>query len=373
MRTPRRADVAELAGVSATTVSYVINERMDVAIPEVTRSRVLSAARELGYSTNRIARALRTGHSNVIALWLPGFCEPHYVDIMYRVQQEARKHGFEIVPSEFGGHTTWSSGLPGPSGWPTDGVLVYDGGAWLQSSAKENQLSRLPIVNMGGELTEGIDCVGVDLRTPSREALRHLYSIGCRHIAYAHADEDRSGDVRWQEYANFADEAGMQTEYVVIAGYSTGYPREIARLSVRDHIEQNGSPDALFCGNDDIAIGAYRGILDLGLRVPDDVALIGCDGIKDVEYLDTPISSIVIPVVEMVSLGWRLLHRRMNNPTLSLQQKMLQAHLVVRESSGGSTWNHDACAKLSDQYCEEGVWAVRDAFSRDRLRMGRHF
>jgi len=82
-----------------------------------------------------------------------------------------------------------------------------------------------------------------------------------------------------------------------------------------------------------MAIGAYRAMCERGIRVPDDVAIVGCDGILDTEYLERPLSTVVQPVQEMCRLGWEFLFRRMDNPSVAPQQALLKAHLVVRDSS----------------------------------------
>jgi LacI family transcriptional regulator len=94
-----------------------------------------------------------------------------------------------------------------------------------------------------------------------------------------------------------------------------------------------GGVDALFCNNDDLALGAYRGLREAGLRVPDDVMLVGCDGIEDMQFLEQPLTTIAIPVEEMCALAWRFLRRRIENPDTPLQHALLQPTLVVRESS----------------------------------------
>jgi DNA-binding LacI/PurR family transcriptional regulator len=124
-------------------------------------------------------------------------------------------------------------------------------------------------------------------------------------------------------------EAGRPPEILLVTHHS----RADARLALRKHIEARGCPDGLFCFNDDVALGASRAIRENGLRVPEDVALIGHDGIEDAEYLDCPLTTLVQPVQEMTALAWRFLRRRMDDPTLPPQQALLKTQLVVRAST----------------------------------------
>ena len=86
-------------------------------------------------------------------------------------------------------------------------------------------------------------------------------------------------------------------------------------------------------GDDDLAISAFRGLRDLGIRLPDDVALIGCDGIEDTEYHDPAISTVVQPLKEMCSFAWDSLERRLREPGCDLAQKILKPELALREST----------------------------------------
>lgn len=102
---------------------------------------------------------------------------------------------------------------------------------------------------------------------------------------------------------------------------------------LKDYIARRGAPDGLFCFNDDMAIGAFRALRDLGLRIPDDVALVGCDGIEDAAYLDPPLTTIVQPLEEMCATAWQFLERRLLQPLLPLQQVTLEPSLEIRGSS----------------------------------------
>jgi LacI family transcriptional regulator len=125
-------------------------------------------------------------------------------------------------------------------------------------------------------------------------------------------------------------EAGFPCDYL---DCPSGY-RSDARQAIKEYVGRCGCPDAVFCSNDDLAIGAYRGLRDLGLTVPDDAAIIGCDGLEDTEYLDAPITTIVNPVLEMINIAWQFLQNRMQDRSIPQQTANLRPYLCVRESSG---------------------------------------
>jgi DNA-binding LacI/PurR family transcriptional regulator len=91
--------------------------------------------------------------------------------------------------------------------------------------------------------------------------------------------------------------------------------------------------DALFCHNDDVAFGAYRALCDLGVGVGGEIALVGCDGIEEADYLACPLTTIAQPITEMCALAWEFLHRRMQDPGCPLQQRILRPELLVRAST----------------------------------------
>jgi len=125
--------------------------------------------------------------------------------------------------------------------------------------------------------------------------------------------------------------AGLKPEFIY-------YPlseqqRPITRKLIRDYILSHGRPEAIFCHSDDAALGIYRGLCDLKIKVPEEIALIGCDGIEDTEYLERPLTTLVQPVAEMCAAAWDFLQLRLADPLIPLQHIILKSELAIRESS----------------------------------------
>src|SRR5437868_4553948 len=108
---------------------------------------------------------------------------------------------------------------------------------------------------------------------------------------------------------------------------------DIALRLIQDFVREHGHPEAIFCHSDDVALGIYRGLCDLNLRVPEDVALVGCDGIQDTQYLECPLTTLVQPVAEMCATAWQFLLQRLEKPKLKNQRAVLKPKLAIRESS----------------------------------------
>ncbi|MBM3496306.1 MAG: LacI family transcriptional regulator, partial [Armatimonadetes bacterium] len=196
-----------------------------------------------------------------------------------------------------------------------------------------------PMVGLGALCLDTVDHVRIDLRLGSTEAVRHLVASRPGRIVgwLFHKDDQRTS-----AYETVMADAGRQPELVLIGDETRSNNRAMAS----SYVTERGCPDAFFCQNDDVAIAVYRGVLDAGFRVPEDVAIVGCDGIEDGEYLATPLSTVVHPVEEMCRIAWEFLTNRLNDPTHPPQSAELPAHLVIRSSSGSS-----ACACKGDLPC----------------------
>jgi DNA-binding LacI/PurR family transcriptional regulator len=103
---------------------------------------------------------------------------------------------------------------------------------------------------------------------------------------------------------------------------------------IQDYGRDHGRPEAIFCHSDDVALGIYRGLCDAGISVPGNIALAGCDGIEDTEYLECPLTTLVQPVAEMCATAWGFLQMRLEDWTRPAQHAVLRPRLAIRESSG---------------------------------------
>jgi LacI family transcriptional regulator len=123
--------------------------------------------------------------------------------------------------------------------------------------------------------------------------------------------------------------AGLEPELVPLTDASRDRAREAAVAHVREH----DRPDAFLCRNDDLAIGVYRAMCELGIHVGEDVLLVGCDGVEDTRFMPRAVSTILLPVQKMCERAWQFLERRLAQPEAELQLETLTAKLEIRESS----------------------------------------
>ncbi len=243
---------------------------------------------------------------------------------------QMRPHGFELIITDMVKHPDWRAYCEKFPQWQVDGIIALDSPECVRVFRQANPHVHMPVVSMGAYYVEEGDFVGIDLYSGAVEAVQHLLQAGVKRPAYLVCNYgNRAGDARYDGYTAAVRQAGLEPLYIV-AEHSS---RPCARERMHQYLDEHPCPDGLFCFNDEMAIGAYRALCERGIRVPDDVAIVGCDGIMDTEYLERPLSTVVQPVEEMCRLAWEFLHRRIENPSVAPQQVLLKAHLVVRDSS----------------------------------------
>lgn len=328
-------DIARHLNISQATVSYVLSGRASGSVSEVTRKRVMEAAQEMGYRRNRAAQALAGHGSHIIEFCVTGFYPSYYGQILEAFDVELRSTPYElhIVNPVFSNEKEWGFSK---GDWPIDGVIA-------DTPLPEDMLASLkqrgtPVVSVGLFTHTETDHVFVDMTPALLEGIRQL-AAHSRRVAFVSMWEPHPvtvgyrQDSRYPAYSQVMRETGLKEE-MIIAHESEGLSqRAVAHQTVRDYIAQNGSPDAFFCFNDERAIGTLAALRDMGIRVPQDARLLGCDGIEDSAYHSPAISTIQYPFAEVARLSWQFLLNRIKNPDVPLQSATLTAQLVQRASS----------------------------------------
>jgi LacI family transcriptional regulator len=315
-------DIAKQLNLSHATVSFVLNERRDVAIPEATRQRVFQAARELGYRPNMAARALVSGRTQILSVCVPQIRSPFYSHVFQALVEACQAIGYQVLVSP---------SRPGmfrrAMDWPVDGVFVVDAPDVI---AGGDIPSHIPIVSIGTEVREEMDHVWVDVAAGAKEAMRHLVSAGAKDIVYVAGPvgpgrEDPRGDA----YEEGMREAGLSARRLDL-DQTDG---EAVRLAVRRLAEDGPRPDGFFCQDDGMALAAVRGMADLGYRCPDDFCVVGGDGTELGTLAVPTLTSVSTPVQAMCQSALDLLMNRIKEPKMEIQSVSLEATLVVREST----------------------------------------
>ncbi|HEU5123209.1 MAG TPA: LacI family DNA-binding transcriptional regulator [Verrucomicrobiae bacterium] len=321
-----QAQIARKLGVSRQLVTFALSGYPQIS--QESRERILAAAEEMGYRPNPYARALRKGRSGIIGLWIPDQISTHYTHVARELNRLVKAAKHELIVSE----VSIAKDQQMLSHVPMDGIIVVDAPDQASLYRKTPQALRVPIVSMGVNCIENADAVQIDLLAGTLEVMKHLISSGFRRIAHAtFVQKNFPGAARRMGYVQAMREAKLKPEFIYYP--LTEEQRPITRKLIQDYIRDNGKPDAIFCHSDDVAIGIYRGLCDMKLRVPDDIALVGCDGIQDTEYLECPLTTLVQPVASMCAAGWQFLVERIEESDTKPQKVVLKPSLVIRDSS----------------------------------------
>ncbi|MCE5200185.1 MAG: LacI family DNA-binding transcriptional regulator [Armatimonadota bacterium] len=327
-------DIANKANVSTATVSRVLNKKDDPHISLATRQRVLQIAKELNYQPNRIARALATGKTHTIGVWASFIHPSHYSRVLMRTKEMLNESGYDALfintnrRPDLGDYAASSLFY-----WPVDGVLAFECRGFFEHMIKSGTLL-VPAVSMGVSTEGSVDSVDIRICDCALEAVRHLVSLGCKRIVYAvPGQSDNAGDPRHDAYHTVLDEAGLVAEKMLTKIHGGGIERGHAYEMVKEYVQSHGCPDAIFCYNDEIALGCHRGLREIGLRIPEDVALVGCDGIEDTLYVDPPITTICHPIDDMCRTAWEFLQKRIADPGAPVQRATFESELLIRAST----------------------------------------
>jgi len=329
-------DVAKMAGVSRTTVSFVLNNVHGVSISEETRQRVRDAAKKLNYHPDAAGRKLVSGKSCTLGLVLRQSHEQVFADaflprVLLGIEQAVTAQGFQVLlkslePDDNTGYMRLINEnhvdgiiLSGPRQDDTEIIRLHGEG--------------FPIMLMGQLPEGGIPFVDIDAEAGAACAVQHLIGLGHRRIAmitnasleYTSAQQRHSG------YLKALQEAGIDPNdsYLREGNYTpaSGY------AAMNELIQVLPRPTAVFVASDVVALGAILAIKRNGLSIPEDFAVVSFDDIPLAEYFDPPLTTVRLPAY---GLGWAAgerLVRLVQSEVLDQKGVLLESELIIRKSS----------------------------------------
>jgi LacI family transcriptional regulator len=328
-------NIAQDLGISHSTVSRVLNDKQSHLISDATRERIMEAASRLGYRPNRIAQALQGKGTQLIGIFVPDTDDYFFQTVLKNMRHTLEESGYELMVFESAPNqitAKWHRLLE----WDLDGVFVFDylfivDGLWEALSEHSGPIPA--VVGLFSSNTQLKDYVTVNFRPALEALMAHLYGEGCRSFAYmAYTTSLSRAEQRYSVFSDFvAKHNGNQQDIPVLTGRNSHM--EGAREGLAEWLRSGRQlPDAIFCQNDEIAMGAYRALCDAGVRIPEQLALAGCDDLPYISYFETPLTSIYLPVREVCREGWRILQQRIADPDGTALQIVLEGDLRLRAS-----------------------------------------
>ena len=327
-------DIARGLNVSVVTVSKVLRNKGKISL--ATRQRVLRRAKKLNYQTNWIARSLVTRRTFTIGLLLPDFTHPFFAEIAKAVAETVRPHGYHVIISYFEENPQLEkSEAESLLARQVDGMILAS--AQSGAGAFENIKDRnTPFVLIDRPIA-GVQAsfVGVDNHAIGLLATNHLIERGSRRIAHLRGPGIGIATGRMEGYRRALAKRGLAVPsgYIVDAGYQD----ETGHEAMRKLLRATPRPDGVFCYNDPVAIGAMRAIAEAGLRVPNDIAVVGAGNVHYSDFLAVPLTTVDQGTSEIGKRAANLLLERIGSKRKLRPQKVLiEPRLVIRQSTAGT-------------------------------------
>ncbi|CEP68300.1 Transcription regulator HTH, LacI [Moorella glycerini] len=335
---PTIKDVAKRARVSISTVSRVLSGNGRVT--EETRQRVLRAVESLNYQPNLLAQSLKKRRSHTLGLVVQNIANPFFPDIVRGVEEKAQEYGYDVFLCD--NRKDFQRGLAHLDVLQkrgVDGIIYSSMGRLIEPilAFKIMQLSEagIPVVLLWRQ-PPGINIPMVynDEKGGAYKATTHLISLGHRRIAFIGGFQDSLvTKERFEGYCLALEKNGLSFDQslVTYSDFEVNGGREAARhLLTRDL-----PPTAIFTANDLMAIGVLMAAKQLNKKVPEDLAVVGFDGIPFTEYTDPPLTTVCVPRYEMGLIAVeKLLEQMGEKEDSSSDSIMLESHLVIRGSCG---------------------------------------
>lgn len=325
-------DIATRAGVSKATVSMVLNKR-DENISEKTRKKILDIAEELNYIPNSLARSLSTKKTGTIGIILPDITNPFFASMARAIEDEASILGYNIIFCNSDNHvdkekeyiTLLISKL-------VDGVIFISGG---KSSSSINMLKRnnVPFVLVDRYVENYNDYYGVYCLNKEGvyQGVEYLYNIGKRKIAFVKGPNDLEvAKARIEAYKEAVSKYNIYDSHLIFDGEFTIASGAKATEKI---LESAQDIDAIFYSNDIMALGGMKILLRRGIKIPQNISILGFDNIDISNIFEPELSTIGQPIYTMGKKSCRLLIDIINGVNIPQKQTYFKTELIIRRST----------------------------------------
>jgi LacI family transcriptional regulator len=319
-------DVAKLAMVSVATVSRVINK--NGYVNEKTKQKVEEAIRALDYRPNDVARSLFKGKSKMIALFVPDIMNPFFPELARAVEDITNKHGYTFILCNTDNDTKkemdYMYALLQKS---IDGLIL------VSNTMTVSQMKdvKVPIISLDRKTSSDLVSVTVNNREGARQAIVYMKKLGCKHIAHISGPNSvSSARKRMEGYLDEVREEKWFSNNLIRAG---NYSIDEAYRVTKTLLEDNPNIDGIFTANDLMAVGVLRAATSLKIKVPDDLSVIGFDGIKLGETTSPTLTTMAQPIYYIGKRAAELLIEKIERPGTVIRSEEHKVELIIREST----------------------------------------
>jgi len=329
-------DIAAELGVSVVTVSRALRDRPDIA--KETRDKILDRVKRLNYRPNLTARSLVTGRSSLVGLVVPDLIHPFFAEIAKGLSSKLREKEYYLLVSS-------SESDPQLEQDEVEHMLAHHLDCFVVASCRKDTDTIRRIKEAGVPLVlvdrnfpgSGSNFVGVDDVKVGELATEHLIAQGCKRIAHIRGPQTSIGDARAEGYRNALTRHRIKfsSNYVVACGEASDSDGETrGRRAMEEILALKPRPDGLLCFNDTIALGAMERALEAGLRIPRNLAIVGCGNFHYSSKLQVPLSSVDQKSREIGERAAKMIMILLEkSPSARPRSIILEPELIARESS----------------------------------------
>lgn len=322
--------IAQKAGTSKSTVSRVINGSGPVK--ESTRKKVLETMEALGYRPNIFAQGMKTNQSRTIAVLIPEYTNPFFPALLAAIELVLRPQDYVTMVCSGGTdeHSELAS-IRFALSRRVDGIIFhsYDRHNKTVKLLLETN-KQIPVVLMDPMMKNPkISSVFVDGFKGTVEALQHLVRVGRRRIAYIKGTHDVVSD-RFQGYRQALDNAGLKMPETYV--YEGDFTMESGVRAAQYFLGLDQIPDAIVSGTDNMAFGVINGLLKAGIRIPEQICVVGFDNLEMSSMFVPSLSSIAVPIPEIGQKAAQILLHQIAHPNTSPSHIVLDCKLMLRDS-----------------------------------------
>ncbi len=328
-------DIAKKAGVAISTVSYAINNHHKVS--ESTRRKIMKIVKEFGYKPNIAARTLKTKKTHTVGLFLQDLNMAYFEQLIMGIEDQLIKKRYELIISTTCGTRGVKSIVEFIFSNRIDGAIVFGASIIPEDILIKIRNSKMPIVffdidpNLDAVKNSKSCAICLENEESVEKALKYLIEKGYKKIGYLNGDK-RSYDnkVRFKTYKKILKENKIEynKEWKVEGKYS----EEIAYTNFLKLIEDNNLPEAIFCANDQMALGAIRALMNKKIKIPGKIALIGFDDIKIAKLISPALTTINYDRRAMGKIAVEQLFLMMKKKDYE-KEIFIKTQLVIRESA----------------------------------------
>jgi LacI family transcriptional regulator len=326
-------DVAREAGVSLATVSRALNDVGQVT-PD-TRQRVRAVATRLGYVPHSGARSLITKRTGTLGVLLPDLYGEFFSELIRGIDRTAQRHGFHMLLASSHSDAREISAAVGNMRGRVDGFVIMspDVGAL---SVIADLAQQFPAVVLGAGTELGAYAtIAVANFDGAVSMMRHLVASGYQRIAFLRGP---AGNVEATDRLRGARAGAKEAPHIVVREYAGDFRQELGYETTQRLLRSRERPDAIFCANDAMAIGVIGALHEAGVRVPDDIGVVGFDDIPIARFLTPPLTTVRVPIADLGERATeRLIDALKGGVPLAAHREVVSTSLVLRASCGASS------------------------------------